>query len=220
MPRLWINTYGVFCEPTTREQAGQLMRVSVAALMAAGTLRFEDEEDAQVFQRADQTAPEWSERPVFLRGDASDYSIMLDHFWKQGENFHYIITSPEAPIAATDLLSEWTLLLERSHLLVEKLRPDAAFAWARAGKADNPFDFEAVCAKRSPYAVAPWTYYDDRAVDVTMRKQLRSLKFAREFARGVVVHPVDRPGEALCPDVAAELREVAVTYRDPLRFES
>jgi hypothetical protein len=218
--RLWIKTIGVFCAPTTREEAGQLMRDAVACLMKTATLRFEDEEDAQIFQREERSSPEWSERPVFLRGDASDYSIMLDHFWKPDERFHYLVTSPESPIEASDLPAEWAQLIERSRQLLEKLRPGAAFAWARAGKADNPFDFHAVCSKQSPYALAPWTYYHGRALNETVQKHMRSLSFAQDLAAGVAVRPVDLPGETLHPDVAAELSKIPVRYHDPLRSES
>ncbi len=218
--RLWVKSIGVFCAPTTAEEAGQLMRDAVACLMKPATLRFEDEEDAQIFQRQERSSPEWSERPVFLRGDLSDYSIMLDHFWKPDEHFHYLVTSPESPIDASDLPSEWPQLIKRSRQLLEKLRPDAAFAWARAGKADDPFDFHSVCARQSPYAIAPWTYFHARALGATMQKQVRGLSFAQDLAAGVEVRPVDLPGEPLRPEVAAELSKIAVRYRDPLASAS
>lgn len=216
--RLWIKTICVFCEQTNRGQAHQLMFVAVKSLMSAEKLRFEDDDDAKVYERKDKASIEWSDRPVFLRGNASDYSVMLDHFWKPYENYHYFVMSPESPIGDHDLSQEWALLLQRSRRLVKDMRPDAAFGWGRSGKADEPFEFDAVCTRRRPYSLAPWTYYNASVLDETIRSQLRTLQFAQDFADGVTISPVALPGTDPPPAVAAELQSITtLRYRDPMR---
>ncbi|WP_036168339.1 hypothetical protein [Noviluteimonas dokdonensis] len=217
--KVWIKTIGVFCAPTTQDAAGALMRQAVTTLRDSAEIAFEDEEDEAIFLRDDKSAPEWSDQPIFLRGNSSKYSILLGHFWKSGENYHYFVTSPESAIDPSELSAEWTMLIDRSRQLVSALRPDAAFSWARSGDAGSPFDFRAVCSHERPLALAPWTYYDSHMLDAQAQDALRALgpDATETFGRGLVVQPARLPGAAPATDLLVRLEATGgVIYRDPL----
>ena len=195
------------------------MRRAISCSLSVTDLAFEEDEDNEIHLRGGTDAPEWSDRPVFLRGKYSNYSVMLDHHWQSDETFHYLETRPDVLVEAEDLPSEWNSLVGTPRRIVEALRPEAAFAWTRTGPAENPFSFGDICGKRAPHVLTPWTYYSERAIDPELMHSLRSLcaKRSQSLADGSEFVITDIPGGAE-HDLATALNKLpGIQYRDLMR---
>lgn len=215
-----VTTIAVFCAPTGAEEAAALMRRAVAALLAVDGVDFFDNKNRLIFERGDGLAPEWAKRPVFLTDDSSDYALLLHHFWREGEPYHYLALSPDSDLARRELEGEWRLFTDHMERLLPALDPDLAlgFAQLRSATAD-PVDYGRLCSDRSHRVLAPWTYLGGRSLDEKTRGLLAAQAgiSARAVSDGLLVRVVAVPGRPPDPRFREMIEAQAnLTYVDPL----
>jgi hypothetical protein len=214
----WLQVVAVFCETTTAEASGALMRRAVSDLIRFDGVGFLRDRDRAILDRLDDLAPEWSNRPVILTDTGSAYSFMVDHFWDKGAAYHYLTAGPGSSMASSEIVPEWARLLQRAESLVRSLAPDFAVAFGKfAGSETDPVDYSRMCPGKHR-VLTSWTYLKTSvsAPDVHM---LSSLTGAEALQDGFIIRMAPRPGTRPAAPDLEQLARSTFSYIDPLLEE-
>jgi hypothetical protein len=219
-----VTTVAVFCAPTDAGAAEGLMRRSAEALVAVDGVDFLYDKDRAIFERDDLSAPEWAERPIFLSDEASNYALLLHHFWRPGAAYHYLALSPDSDVPRDELESQWRRLTGHMRRLLSVLRPDVALGFAQPPSAEaDPVDYGRICTDRPKLVLLPWNYFDANGVEEATRRLLGAAAgiCVTDLDDGQLVAVVAVPGEAPDPQFLAIVDAApAISYVDPLIAES